>query len=108
MISSDEAILEAARDWAQAGLGVAMATVVATWGSAPRPTGSQLIVDQNGRMLGSVSGGCIEGAVVEEALACIADGKPRLIDFGVSDETAWSVGLACGGKIEIFVEPLRP
>lgn len=108
MIPSDEAILENARDWAKSGLGVAMATVVATWGSAPRPTGSQLVVDQNGRMLGSVSGGCIEGAVVDEALACIKDGKPRLIDFGVSDETAWSVGLACGGKIEIFIEPIHP
>jgi xanthine/CO dehydrogenase XdhC/CoxF family maturation factor len=101
---TDDAILEEAGNWSRSGLGVALATVVATWGSAPRPAGSQLVVDQNGRMIGSVSGGCIEGAVVEEALACIEDGKPRLLDFGVSDETAWSVGLACGGKIQIFVE----
>lgn len=92
--------------WKQAGRRVAVATVVTTWGSAPRPVGSQLVVDQDGHFIGSVSGGCIEGAVVTEALDAIADGKPRLLDFGVSDAQAWEVGLACGGKIQIFVERL--
>ena len=74
------------------GKGVAVATVITTWGSSPRPVGSQLGVDDSGAMVGSVSGGCIEGAVVKEALAAIADGKPRLLDFGVTDEQAWDVG----------------
>lgn len=97
-------IMEQAARWREAGKGVALATVVNTWGSSPRPTGSKLAVDSEGAFVGSVSGGCVEGAVVEEALAAIRDGKPRLLDFGVSDEQAWEVGLACGGKIEIFVE----
>ena len=83
---------------------VALATVVTTWGSSPRPVGSQLAVDQTGAMIGSVSGGCIEGAVVQEALAAIQDGKPRLLDFGISNEQAWEVGLACGGKVQVYVE----
>jgi len=99
-------ILAAALDWKQSGKGVALATVVTTWGSAPRPVGSQLAVDDAGKFIGSVSGGCIEGAVVTEALDAIADGKPRLLDFGVSDAQAWEVGLACGGKIQIYVERL--
>jgi xanthine/CO dehydrogenase XdhC/CoxF family maturation factor len=99
-------ILAAALDWKQSGKGVALATVVTTWGSAPRPVGSQLAVDEEGRFIGSVSGGCIEGAVVTEALDAIADGKPRLLDFGVSDAQAWEVGLACGGKIQVYVERL--
>lgn len=99
-------ILAAALGWKQAGKGVAIATVVTTWGSAPRPVGSQLAVDDEGKFIGSVSGGCIEGAVVTEALDAIADGKPRLLDFGVSDAQAWEVGLACGGKIQIYVERL--
>jgi xanthine/CO dehydrogenase XdhC/CoxF family maturation factor len=99
-------ILGAALSWKQAGRGVALATVVTTWGSAPRPVGSQLAVDDQGTFIGSVSGGCIEGAVVTEALDAIADGKPRLLDFGVSDAQAWEVGLACGGKIQIYVERL--
>ena len=97
-------IMEQAARWREAGKGVALATVVNTWGSSPRPIGSKLAVDEAGAFVGSVSGGCVEGAVVEEALAAISDGKPRLLDFGVSDEQAWEVGLACGGKIEIFVE----
>ena len=97
-------IMEQAARWREAGKGVALATVVNTWGSSPRPIGSKLAVDDAGAFVGSVSGGCVEGAVVEEALAAISDGKPRLLDFGVSDEQAWEVGLACGGKIEIFVE----
>jgi xanthine/CO dehydrogenase XdhC/CoxF family maturation factor len=99
-------ILATALDWKQAGKGVALATVVTTWGSAPRPVGSQLAVDGDGKFIGSVSGGCIEGAVVTEALDAIADGKPRLLDFGVSDAQAWEVGLACGGKIQVYVERL--
>jgi len=99
-----EDVLEEAARWRQAGKGVALATVVKTWGSSPRPVGSQLAVDDAGQMLGSVSGGCIEGAVVKEALEVIADGKPRMLDFGVSNEQAWEVGLACGGKVQVYVE----
>ena len=97
-------ILEQAARWREAGAGVALATVVSTWGSSPRPVGAKLAVDEEGAMVGSVSGGCVEGAVVEAALDAIRDGKPRLLDFGVSDDQAWEVGLACGGKIQIFVE----
>jgi len=104
MAIDHEDILAAAARWRDEGRGVALATVVTTWGSSPRPVGSQLAVDDKGAMLGSVSGGCIEGAVVREALDAIADGKPRLLDFGVSDEQAWEVGLACGGKVEVYVE----
>ncbi|HVY99549.1 MAG TPA: XdhC family protein [Dongiaceae bacterium] len=103
-MTEDEEILQAAADWKRAGKGVAIATVTATWGSSPRPTGSQLVVDTDGRMLGSVSGGCIEGAVVKEAQEVIADGKPRLLDFGITNEQAWEVGLACGGKLQVFLE----
>jgi len=99
-----EDVLAAAARWRDAGKGVAIATVVTTWGSSPRPVGSQLVVDQAGQMLGSVSGGCIEGAVVKEAQEVIADGRPRLLDFGVSNEQAWAVGLACGGKVQVYVE----
>ncbi|HWD58106.1 MAG TPA: XdhC family protein [Stellaceae bacterium] len=102
---SDHAeILEQAATWRGAGKGVALATVVKTWGSSPRPAGAKLAVADDGAFVGSVSGGCVEGAVIEQAQATIADGKPRLLDFGVSDEQAWEVGLACGGKVEIFVE----
>src|SRR3981081_3543209 len=97
-------VLDQVGKWKASGKGVAVATVITTWGSSPRPVGSQLGVDDTGAMVGSVSGGCIEGAVVKEALASIADGKPRLLDFGVTDEQAWDVGLACGGKGQGFVE----
>ena len=97
-------VLQQAADWRAAGKQVAVATVVTTWGSSPRPVGSQLAVDDAGNMLGSVSGGCIEGAVVHEARAVMADGKPRLLDFGVTNEMAWEVGLACGGKVQVYVE----
>ncbi|PJI44444.1 MAG: XdhC/CoxI family protein [Ferrovibrio sp.] len=103
-VSAD--ILATALGWKLSGKGVALATVVTTWGSAPRPVGSQLAVDDEGKFIGSVSGGCIEGAVVTEALDAIADGKPRMLDFGVSDAQAWEVGLACGGKIQVYVERL--
>ena len=85
---------------------VAIATVVQTWGSSPRPAGSQLVVDDAGNMLGSVSGGCIEGAVVKEAQAIMNGAKPRLLEFGVSNEQAWEVGLACGGRVQVYVEAL--
>lgn len=104
MLSRDEDILQAAEDWRRAGQGVAIATVVETWGSAPRPAGSHLVINAEGTFLGSVSGGCVEGAVVTEAMDVIADGKPRLLEFGVADETAWQVGLSCGGRIRVFVE----
>ena len=99
-------ILETAAGWRRSGKGVGLATVVETWGSSPRPVGSQLAVEDSGAMIGSVSGGCIEGAVVHEAMATIKDGKPRLLEFGVTDERAWEVGLACGGTVKIFVERL--
>lgn len=97
-------VLEQAADWLSAGKKVALATVIGTWGSSPRPVGSQLAVDDSGAFVGSVSGGCIEGAVVGEALGSIKDGKPRVLDFGVTNEQAWEVGLACGGNIKIFVD----
>lgn len=99
--------LETAADWSNAGKGVAIATVVATWGSSPRPVGSHLVVADDGAFVGSVSGGCIEGAVVQAALEVITDGRARMLDFGVTNEQAWEVGLACGGKIQIYVEPLE-
>ncbi|NSY37136.1 XdhC family protein [Leisingera sp. ANG59] len=97
---------ETALDWHKAGTGAALATVVQTWGSAPRRTGSQLVVSGDGRIEGSVSGGCVEGAVVAEALEALQDGKHRLLEFGVSDEDAFAVGLACGGTIKVLVEPV--
>lgn len=100
-------MLTIAADWKSQGEQVAIATVVQTWGSSPRPTGSQLVVTKSGKMEGSVSGGCIEGAVAEAALASLDNGVPRLLDFGISDEQAWEVGLACGGKVKVFVEPLQ-
>ena len=99
-----ENILERAQEWRAAGKGVAIATVVTTWGSSPRPVGSQLAITDDGAFIGSVSGGCIEGAVVGDGLKAIKDGKPRLLDFGVTNEQAWEVGLACGGKVKVFVE----
>jgi xanthine/CO dehydrogenase XdhC/CoxF family maturation factor len=105
--SQDDDVLGAAAKWRKSGKGVALATVVNTWGSSPRPVGSALAVDDTGKFVGSVSGGCIEGAVVTEALDVIKDGKPRLLKFGVTNERAWEVGLACGGKVEVFVERLN-
>ena len=99
-------VLEQAARWRAEGRKVALATVLSTWGSAPRPAGSQLAIDEAGQFVGSVSGGCIEGAVVAEGLAAIHDGKPRSLSFGVSNEEAWAVGLACGGQIRIYVEPV--
>jgi xanthine dehydrogenase accessory factor len=101
-----EDILAVAADWLAGGEQVALATVTQTWGSSPRPAGSQMAVTASGRMAGSVSGGCIEGAVAEAALEVLHSGAPRLLGFGVTDERAWEVGLACGGKVSVFVEPL--
>jgi xanthine dehydrogenase accessory factor len=101
-----DAIPELALDWHRAGRGAAIATVIETWGSAPRQAGSQLVVSGEGAMMGSVSGGCVEGAVVEEARAALLDGAPRMLSFGVSDDNAFAVGLACGGTIRILVEPV--
>ena len=104
MIAGDDDILGQAEAWAKSGKGVALATVIETWGSAPRPVGSHLAIDEDGHFLGSVSGGCVEGDVVTEALDCISDGKPRVLEFGVADETAWRAGLSCGGRIRVYVE----
>jgi xanthine/CO dehydrogenase XdhC/CoxF family maturation factor len=95
-----------AADWRRRGDRVALATVVATWGSSPSPAGSQLIISDRGEFMGSVSGGCVEGAVVQAAAEVIELGKPRLISFGVSNDEAWAFGLACGGKVQIYVEPI--
>lgn len=99
-------ILSTAEAWVRDGRRVALATVVETWGSAPRPVGSHLVIDSDGNFEGSVSGGCVEGAVVTEAADVIETAAPRLLEFGVADETAWRVGLSCGGRIKVFVEPL--
>jgi len=101
---SGEDVLDAAVLWRREGRDVAIATVIATWGSSPRPVGSQLVIDGAGNFLGSVSGGCVEGAVVAEAADIIESGVPRVLDFGVADETAWQVGLSCGGRISVYVE----
>jgi xanthine/CO dehydrogenase XdhC/CoxF family maturation factor len=106
MISTEDDILVKAAEWRKAGRGVAIATVVETWGSAPRPVGSHLVVDEDGNFLGSVSGGCVEGDVVTEAIDVIAAGSAKMLAFGVADETAWRVGLSCGGRIKVYVERL--
>ncbi len=97
---------QSALEWIDAGKQVSIATVTRTWGSAPRPAGSQMVVRDDGAFTGSVSGGCVENAVIEEALNAIADGKIRNQEFGVSNEQAWSVGLACGGTIHVHVAPI--
>ena len=97
-------VLTDIRRWRDEGKAVALATVVQTWGSAPRKVGAKMAISEEGKLAGSVSGGCVEGAVAEEALATLAGGRPKLLSFGVADETAWEVGLACGGTIQIFVE----
>lgn len=99
-------VLAVAAQWIDSGHKVALGTVVKTWGSAPRPAGSQLAVRDDGIFVGSVSGGCVETAVISEAQDAMEDGKVRKLEFGVSDEQAWSVGLACGGRIEVFVESI--
>lgn len=101
---SEDDILQTAEGWSGEGRKVALATVVETWGSAPRPVGSHLVIDSEGNFEGSVSGGCVEGAVIGEAIDVIESGKPKMLEFGVADETAWRVGLSCGGKIRVYVE----
>lgn len=99
-------VLETASKWKAAGHQVAIATVISTWGSSPRPVGSQLVVNDLSSFEGSVSGGCVETAVIVEALDVMETGESRTLKFGVSNEQAWEVGLACGGQIEVYVEPL--
>lgn len=99
-------IPETALAWHRQSKGAAVATVVQTWGSAPRPVGSQIAISGEAEIVGSVSGGCVEGAVVAEALDAISDGAPRLMEFGVTDDDAFAVGLACGGTIRVLVEPV--
>ncbi len=97
-------VLEQAAAWKKQGSGVVLATVVRTWGSAPRQAGSQMCIDEHGHFVGSVSGGCVEGAVIQEAQELMVRGGIKLLKFGVSDEQAWEVGLTCGGEVEIYVE----
>lgn len=92
-------------EWRRADITLAVTTVVETWGSAPRPVGSKMVVTETGGIAGSVSAGCVEGAVIEESQQVMRTGIPRVVEFGVADDTAWSVGLACGGKIKVFIEP---
>ena len=106
--SFDEKILDEAEDWIVAEQNVVLATVIQTWGSSPRPTGSRMIVNENGDFSGSVSGGCVESAVVRECIGIIKDNKPfKKIEFKVSDESAWEVGLACGGEIAVYLEHIN-
>ena len=100
--------LDHAQAWQDAGAAVAIATVTEPWGSAPCPVGSMMAVSRSGRIEGSVSGGCVESAVVQAALDAIENGQPRLLSFAVSDDNAWAVGLPCGGRIAVFVEALGP
>ena len=105
--SFDEKILEEAKDWMTAKRNVILATVIQTWGSSPRPTGSRMIINENGDFSGSVSGGCVESAVVRECIGIIKDNKPfKKIEFKVSNESAWEVGLACGGEITVYLEQI--
>jgi len=107
MSAGDPSVIPSALDWLEEGRRVALATVIQTWGSAPRPVGSQLAIDGGGNFLGSVSGGCVEGEVIAEAEEVLLTAEPKTLEFGVEDGTAWKAGLACGGTIRIFVEPLE-
>jgi len=105
--SFDEKILEEANDWIKVNKKVVLATVIQTWGSSPRPAGSRMIVNETGDFSGSVSGGCVESAVVRECIGLIKDNKAcKKIEFKVSNESAWEVGLACGGEIEVYLEQI--
>jgi xanthine/CO dehydrogenase XdhC/CoxF family maturation factor len=106
-LSSDDDVLTEAARWREEGRTVALATVVRTWGSSPRPVGSHLAIDQDRNFVGSVSGGCIEGAVIHEALEVMEEGKPRMLQYGVTHEMAWEVGLACGGQVNVYVEKVE-
>lgn len=100
-------VLETAETWVAAGRKIALATVIETWGSAPQPVGSQLVVDADGNFEGAVSGGCVEGDVITAAQDMIATGGHTVLNYGIADETAWKVGLACGGKIRVLVEAVN-
>ncbi len=101
-------VFDTIQQWHAEGKAIALATVTQTWGSAPRAVGAKMAISAEGQIVGSVSGGCVEGAVVEAALETLASGQPQRLQFGVADETAWEVGLACGGQIEVYVEALTP
>ncbi|HEY3776489.1 MAG TPA: XdhC family protein [Rhizomicrobium sp.] len=105
-MSTDDDVLETAERWLAAGRRVALATVVETWGSAPRPAGSAMAIGDDGAFVGSISGGCVEGAVIEAAAETLRSSSPRELKFGIADANAWSVGLACGGQIRVYVEPI--
>jgi LAO/AO transport system kinase len=105
-LESDQ-IFRQIRQWQDLGRGVALVTVVRTWGSSPRVAGSHMAVDSTGQFVGSVSGGCVEATIIQEALAVIRDGGVRRLQFGISDEQAWGVGLACGGQVDVFVERIE-
>ena len=105
--SQDDDVLNEAANWLKEGKQVALATVVSSWGSSPRPPGSQLAVSEDSTFVGSVSGGCIEGAVVTEALEVMKSGNPKILEYGVTNELAWEVCLACGGQVKVFVEALQ-
>lgn len=107
MNADDESLFETLARWRTDGMAAALATVVSTWGSSPRPEGSHLAVAAGGHFVGSVSGGCIEGAVIDAAAEVMASGRAQLLEFGVSDEQAWQVGLACGGRVQVYVEPVE-
>ena len=103
--SFHEKILDEANDWINANQKVVLATVIQTWGSSPRPTGSRMIINEKGDFSGSVSGGCVESAVVRESMSLIKDNKPfKKLEFKVSNESAWEIGLACGGEIAVYLE----
>ncbi|MGQ4273761.1 XdhC family protein [Terrihabitans sp. B22-R8] len=106
MTGSGDDVMDVALSWLGSGRTIAIATVVQTWGSAPRPAGSHLVIDADGNFAGSVSGGCVEGDVIAEAMDVMVGGMPRMLEFGVADETAWRAGLSCGGTIRIFIEPV--
>jgi len=106
--SFDEKILEEANDWIKTNQKIVLATVIQTWGSSPRQVGSRMVINENGDFSGSVSGGCVESAVVRESLQLIKQDKPfKKIEFKVSNESAWEVGLACGGEIAIYLEQIN-
>ena len=102
-----EDILGQVQAWREAGEQVALATVVGTWGSSPRPVGSQMAVTRTGRIIGSGSGGCVESAVAASAMETLADRRPQLLDYGIPNARAWEVGLACGGQLQVFVEEVE-
>ena len=107
MLSDDIDVINIANNWKMSGKKVALATVIQTWGSAPRGVGSKLVIDQDGNFEGSVSGGCVEGAVINEAMELFDGGRPKVLEFGVSNEMAWEVGLACGDTIKIYISELN-